>query len=135
LPPGVHRAQGEGMDSTITSTPFVLTAEAIRRLPVEGLGSIAGVKHRVVWRAEGSMAGVMIVDAGHRLGTHRHRANHHHMWVLDGHATILGVEVGPGSYAHVPSGVDHDIDASETEGCTIFYLYLPPGSSPGDADA
>jgi hypothetical protein len=46
--------------------------------------------------------------------------------VLEGSADILGVEVGPGSYAHIPNGVDHDIDASATDGCTVFYLYLRP---------
>jgi len=114
------------MDPTSASPPFVLTAEAIATLPVEGLGSIAGVSHRVVWRAESSMAGVMTIEGGHRLGLHRHRANQHHLWMLAGRARILGVEMGPGSYAHVPSGVDHDIDASDTTGCTLFYLYLPP---------
>jgi hypothetical protein len=116
------------MDSTISPAPLVLTAEAITRLPVERLGSIAGVTHQVVWRTESSTAGVMTVDAGHRRGVHRHRANHHHLWVLDGRATILGVAVGPGSYAHVPSGVDHDIDASETGGCTGPLSHLAPGS-------
>jgi quercetin dioxygenase-like cupin family protein len=116
------------MDAMIRSEPFVLTAGAIKALPLEPFGSIPGVTHRVLWRTENSTAGVMTVAAGHRLGTHRHRANHHHLWVLDGQAVILDVEVGAGSYAHVPSGVDHDIDASSTGGCTVFYLYLPPGS-------
>ena len=116
------------MDAMTMSEPFVLTAEAIKALPVEPFGSIAGVNHRVLWRTESSTAGVLTVEAGHRLGTHRHRANHHHLWVLDGRAVILDVEVGAGSYAHVPHGIDHDIDASETGGCTVFYLYLPPGS-------
>ena len=70
------------------------------------------------------MAGVLTVEAGHRLGPHAHRVNHHHLWVLNGRATILGTELGPGSYVHVPSGVEHDIDASSTGGCTVFYLYL-----------
>jgi mannose-6-phosphate isomerase-like protein (cupin superfamily) len=122
------------MDSTATSQAFVLTAEAISRLRVEALGSIVGVKHRVVWRTDRSMAGVMTVEGGHRLGTHRHRANQHHMWVLHGHARILGVEVGPGSYAYVPSGADHDIDASETEGCTVLYLYLSPDEETATPD-
>ena len=82
----------------------------------------------MIWHSNSSMAGVMSVEGGHRLGTHRHRSNLHHLWVLDGRATILGVEVGPGSYVHVPRGVDHDIDATETRGCTVFYLYLSPGA-------
>ena len=116
------------MDAKITSEPFVLTAEAIRELPVEGLGGIAGVTNRVLWRTGSSMAGVLTVAGGHRLGMHRHRANDHHMWLLDGRATILDVEVARGSYAHVPSGVDHDIDATDTDGCSVFYLYLSPPS-------
>lgn len=46
------------------------------------------------------------------------------MWVLEGHVTILGTELGPGFYVHIRSGVEHDIDASATDGCTVFYLYL-----------
>ena len=111
-------------DQATTTSPVVLTADAIAAIAPEPLGPIAGVSHRVVWRNEASMAGVMTVSAGHRLGTHRHRVNHHHIWVLEGHAVILGTEVGPGSYVHVPSGVGHDIDATGSEGCTIFYLYV-----------
>jgi quercetin dioxygenase-like cupin family protein len=109
---------------TTASKPVVLSPDAIAALPVEGLGSIQGVTHRVLWRTDTSMAGVMTVEAGHHLGAHAHRVNHHHMWVLDGKATILGSELGPGSYVHIPQGVEHDIDATTTDGCTVFYLYL-----------
>ena len=115
------------VEQLTTSEPVVLTAEAIATLAPEPLGAIEGVAHRVVWRNASSMAGVLTVQAGHRLGTHAHRANHHHMWVLEGHAVILDTEVGPGSYVHIPSRVDHDIDATASEGCTVFYLYLSPG--------
>jgi quercetin dioxygenase-like cupin family protein len=71
---------------------------------------------------------VLTVERGQCLGRHAHRVNHHHMWVLAGHATVLGTQVGPGSYVHVPAGVEHDIDATATEGCTVYYLYLTPGS-------
>ena len=57
-----------------------------------------------------------------------HIVNHHHIWVLKGRATILGDELGPGLYVHVPRGVAHDIDATKTDGCTVFYLYAHPGS-------
>lgn len=103
---------------------MVLERGTIAALPVVPLGTLEGVRHRVLWRSEESMAGVLTVEAGHRLGAHRHRVNHHHLWVLEGRATILGVELGPGSYVHIPSGVEHDIDASSTSGCTVYYLYL-----------
>lgn len=115
------------MEAVIPAAPTLLTPEAIRAIPPTALGTLGGVTHRVLWHSGTSMAGVLAVEAGHRLGTHAHRVNHHHMWVLDGRATILGTPVGPGSYVHVPSGIDHDIDATDTDGCTVFYLYLPPG--------
>jgi hypothetical protein len=27
---------------------------------------------------------------------------------------------------HIPSGIEHDIDATNTGGCTLFYLYARP---------
>jgi quercetin dioxygenase-like cupin family protein len=109
-----------------TMVPTVLTAAAVARLPVEPLGGLDGVSHRVLWRDDASMSGVLTVEAGHRLGTHAHRLNHHHIWVLEGRASILGETLGAGGYVHVPSGLDHDIDATATEGCTVLYLYLRP---------
>lgn len=116
------------METAFVSQPVVLTATEVEALPLEPLGHLSGVSHRIVWRDGTSMAGVMKVDAGQRLGPHAHRFNHHHLWVIAGSADILGTEVGPGSYVHIPMGIDHDIDASTTEGCTVFYLYAPrPG--------
>ncbi len=114
------------MESTKLQQPIVLTPEDIAALPVSALGSLSGVTHRVLWNNATSTAGVLTVEAGHRLGAHAHRVNHHHLWVLDGKSTILGTELGPGSYVHIPSGVEHDIDASSTQGCTVFYLYVQP---------
>jgi mannose-6-phosphate isomerase-like protein (cupin superfamily) len=115
--------------TAITPVPVVLTAEVIEALPEVPLAeSVPGVTHRVLWRDGTSMAGVMTVAAGHRLGLHAHRRNHHHIWVVEGEAEILGAKVGPGGYVHVPAGVDHDLDATATGGCTAFYLYLLPGA-------
>lgn len=108
--------------------PTVLTADAIAALPLEPLGDLEGVSHRVLWRDDTSMSGVLTVQAGHKLGTHAHRLNHHHIWVLDGEASILGKTLGAGAYVHVPSELDHDIDATSTEGCTVLYLYLRPAA-------
>ena len=115
------------MEAKVEQLPVVLTAEAIAAIPATPLGNLDGVVHRVLWRNEKSMAGVLTVEAGRRLGAHTHRVNHHHLWLLDGRATILGAELGPGSYVHVPNGIEHDIDASATDGCTVFYLYLRYG--------
>lgn len=112
-----------------TPAPVVLSAAAIEAIPAVPLdASIPGVTHRVLWQDGTSMAGLLTVAAGHRLGTHAHRRNHHHMWVIHGEAEIMGSVVGAGGYVHVPAGVDHDLDARSTGGCTVFYLYLLPGS-------
>ena len=107
--------------------PTVLSSAAIAALPMQPLGDLEGVSHRVLWRDDTSVSGVLTVEAGHRLGGHSHRRNHHHLWLLDGRATILGTELGAGSYVHIASGVDHDIDATSTGGCTVFYLYVRHG--------
>ena len=103
--------------------PVVLNARAIAELAEVPLGSLDGVMHRVLWTDGESASGVLTVAAGHRLGAHAHHANHHHMWVVSGRVEILGRELGPGGYVHIPVGVTHDIDATDTEGCTVFYLY------------
>jgi uncharacterized RmlC-like cupin family protein len=114
------------MDGTPVASPTVLTPAAIEMIPAEPLGRLEGVVHRVLWSDDGSMAGVLTVEGGRQLGRHAHRVNEHHMWVLAGGAEILGTHVGPGSYVHIPSGVEHDIDARSSHGCTVFYLYLRP---------
>jgi len=114
------------MTATILPPPVVLTDEDIDAIPPVQLGPSPGVTHRVLWCNEHATAGVLTVQAGARLGVHVHGATDHHLWVLQGHATILGRRLGPGSYAYEPSHVQHDIDASDTDGCTVFYLYLRP---------
>jgi quercetin dioxygenase-like cupin family protein len=115
------------MTTTTTTPPVVLVPEAIAALPLVPLAGVDGVMHRVLWSNEASMAGLMTVERGRHLGAHTHRTNHHHIWVIDGRATILDTDVVEGSYVHVPAGVEHDIDASATDGCTVLYLYLRQG--------
>jgi quercetin dioxygenase-like cupin family protein len=116
------------MEATIPTPATVLDAADVGRIPQVQLDGLAGVRHRVLWQDANSMAGVLTVEAGHRLGAHTHRRNHHHIWVLQGRADIGGSMLGEGSYAHIPAGVEHDIDATGTDGCTVFYLYILPGT-------
>lgn len=81
---------------TTQVVPVVLTPEAIEALPVEPLGQVEGVRHRVLWRDETSMSGVLTVDPGRNLGEHTHRRNHHHIWVIDGEPIVLGQRLRPG---------------------------------------
>jgi uncharacterized RmlC-like cupin family protein len=107
-----------------SGTTTVVTPAQRGNLPQTPLGNLEGVTNTVLWTDGTSMTGVLTVAGGHRLGHHRHRRHLHHMWVLDGEAVITGERVGPGTFVHVPTGVDHDIDATETGGVTVYYSYV-----------
>ena len=125
MPTDVARTRGTiGPDKAAT----VMSAAAIQGIPGQPLGAVQGTEHRVLWSDGKAMAGVLTVQAEHELGAHTHRENQHHFWVLSGQAEVLGETVGAGSYVHVPPGVEHNVDATGTDGCTVFYLYLPPGA-------
>lgn len=109
------------MDETLD--PIVLTAAAVLTLAEQPLGAIEGVAHRVLWTDGTSIAGRMTIAGGHHLGAHQHRRHAHHLWIIDGGVEILGALLGAGSYVHIPPGVEHDLDARTTEGCTVFYVY------------
>ena len=105
-------------------SPTVLTAAEVEAVPGTRLGTIEGVLNHVLWSDSEATSGWLIVRAGHHLGAHHHRAHDHHMWVLEGHAEIVDTKLAAGSYVHIPAGVVHDIDASATEGCKVYYLYV-----------
>jgi quercetin dioxygenase-like cupin family protein len=107
-----------------TEAAVVLDTAAIDRLPQQQLHGLRDVLTRVLWRSGGSLAGVIDVGAGEQLPGHAHPEGHHHVWVLSGTAKILGTAVGPGSYVHVPAGLDHAIEDVSAGGLTMFYLYL-----------
>jgi quercetin dioxygenase-like cupin family protein len=44
---------------------------------------------------------------------------------------MLGERVGPGTYVHVPAGVEHGIRAVGEGGSTVLYLYLREEATPG----
>lgn len=71
----------------------------------------------------------MRIRAGGRVEQHIHRRAHHHVWVVDGTVHLLGAALGPGSYAHIPAGVAHELTVDEVESDVMFfYVYEVPGS-------
>lgn len=112
------------MDTPLIIDSVVLDASAIAGLPAVRLKGLEAARSTLLWRSRGSAAGVMYVDPGGRLEPHCHGRAAHHMWVLQGHATVLGRQVGPGAYVHVPAGVDHGVSDVGKEGCGFFYLYI-----------
>ena len=108
----------------MTASPaIVLGPQEIDALPWNPLGDHTGVALQDLWTDGTSRTGVLRVDPGRRLGRHTHRRHHHDYWLVAGHADVLGRWLGPGSYVHIPAGVEHDIDATETEGCTVYFAY------------
>jgi len=82
------------------------------------------VDYKLLWRSGGSVAGLMRIAPGGSVSAHAHDRAHHHMWVVDGTAEMQGERVGPGTYLHIPAGIEHDIRDVGEDGCTLLYLYL-----------
>jgi oxalate decarboxylase/phosphoglucose isomerase-like protein (cupin superfamily) len=82
------------------------------------------VQYKLLWTSGWSVAGVMRVAANATLESHVHDGAHHHIWVIEGSAEMLGERVDPGSYVHVPPGVRHGIENVGPSGFSMLYLYL-----------
>ncbi|MBT8241948.1 MAG: cupin domain-containing protein [Acidimicrobiia bacterium] len=109
--------------------PEVFTAGEIDSIPAQPLGNLPGIENRLLFSDGKQMAGILTIAKGHTLGAHTHRDKQHHLLILDGEVDVLGKRVGNGAYVHIPPGFEHNIDATDTEGCSIFYLYqaMPSG--------
>jgi quercetin dioxygenase-like cupin family protein len=83
-----------------------------------------GVDYKLLWRSGKSVAGLMRIAPGAMVTPHTHDRSHHHIWVVEGTAEMLGEVVGPGTYVHIPASVDHSIRAVGDGPATMLYLYL-----------
>src|SRR5581483_7471051 len=101
--------------------PILLDADQVKALPDRRLPGMEATPTKLLWRSGDSVAGLLY------LSLHRHRYAHHHAWVVDGHCEVMGRIFGPGSYIHIPPGVDHDVLAAGPEGATVFYLFIDQG--------
>lgn len=113
--------QGEPGGVPVATLVTSAAADALSWHPLE---PYAGVDYKLLWRSGKSVAGLMRIAPGAEVTPHAHVRSHHHMWVLDGTAEMLGQRVGPGTYVHVPARVDHGIRAVGDGACTMLYLYL-----------
>ena len=113
---------------SIESKPEIFTARQVDSLPAQQLGHLSGIENRLLFSDGKQMAGILTIAKGHALGAHTHRDKQHHLLVLDGEADVLGKRVGNGAYVHIPPGFEHNIDATETEGCDLLPL---PGHANG----
>jgi quercetin dioxygenase-like cupin family protein len=108
----------------------LVTSAAATALPWKPLEPYAGVDHKLLWRSGKSVAGLMRIAPGDGVTPHAHVLSHHHMWVVDGMAEMLGERVGPGTYVHIPARVDHSVRAVGDDACTVLYLYLRDEAAP-----
>jgi mannose-6-phosphate isomerase-like protein (cupin superfamily) len=109
----------------------LVTSAAAAERAWHPLEPFEGVDYKLLWRSGKSVAGLMRVAPGGSVSLHAHVRAHHHMWVIDGSANMLGDRVGPGTYLHIPAGVEHGIHGVGEEGCTVLYLYLRDESASG----
>jgi hypothetical protein len=104
------------------SPAVMLDAATVDGLKWKQLSGMEHARSKLLWRAGDSVAGIMEVGPYEQIPGHAHAGSHHHMWILSGHCTVLGSELGPGGYAHIPAGVDHGIAGVGADGCQFFYL-------------
>lgn len=112
------------MDTKLALDAVVRHAGDIDGLPAVRLKGLEAARSKLLWRSGPSVAGLMDVDPHGSLEPHRHTRAAHHLWVLEGHATICDERVGPGAYVHVPAGVEHGVVHAGAEGCRLFYLFI-----------
>jgi mannose-6-phosphate isomerase-like protein (cupin superfamily) len=105
----------------------VVDGAAIALRPWLPLPGFEGVTYKLLWQSGKSVAGIMRIAPDGEVSSHAHQRSHHHLWVIDGSAEMLGRRVAQGSYVHVPAGVEHGITAPGVNGCTVLYLYLREG--------
>ncbi len=127
--------RGEGAHGGGAMAPHatLVTAAAGDALPWQPLNPYDGVDYKLLWRSGSSVAGLMRIAPSAMVTPHAHVASQHHMWVVDGSVEMLHEVVGPGTYVHIPAGVDHSLRAVGDRPATVLYLYLREESGPGEA--
>lgn len=114
---------GSPVDASTRTDQVVATAEHIAGLPRREVRDCPGVHERVLWSSGVQVAGVMEFPPGAVMPEHTHHTHSHHIWVTEGSMAVLGQTLTAGSYAHVPPGVPHEVDAGP-QGCTLFYVFM-----------
>jgi hypothetical protein len=112
------------MTVTSTPTPTVYDATEVAALEWLPFPDHEGVEYKLLWSSGWSVAGLMRIRGGAVLRPHVHAGAHHHLWVQEGDAEVLGRTVGPGSYLHIPAGVLHGITKIGPGMFSMLYLYL-----------
>lgn len=86
---------------------LILDASQVRARAQQRVEGPAGVRRAILWEQGGSTAGLLWVDPDTRMDEHTHEQHCHHIWILEGTASVLGRDLEAGSYAFVAKGVPH----------------------------
>jgi uncharacterized RmlC-like cupin family protein len=117
-------AMTESARSEAPPMATLVTRAASDALAWHPLEPFDGIDYKLLWRSGKSVAGIMRIPPGAEVSLHTHDHWHHHMWVIEGTAEMLGERVGAGTYVHIPAGVEHGVRDIAEDGCSMLYLYL-----------
>lgn len=130
------------MSSSTTRQPrddrgklVLLTADEVQQRRWKPLDDQPGVTHTVLWRSGDVVIGMIRLEPGAENPEHVHQAAHHHFFLLQGEATIVGRRLQAGGYAHIPPGEAHGVTDVGPDGVTFFYSYRPLELAPAGSDS
>lgn len=104
---------------------MVLAASDVDAIAWEPMAEQPGVVSKLLWRSGDVAIGLIRVEAGAERAAHVHHSAHHHIWVVDGAATMVGEPLTAGSYVYIPPGVRHEVTGVGPLGVTFLYTYRP----------
>lgn len=109
-------------------TLFALSKDMVAKLPWEPFVASAEIDNKMLYVADGVVAGLLRLRPNARELTHLHFHGEHHLLVLSGTVVIDDTELTEGSYLHVPSRLPHTLRDGGT-GSTAFYVFVPSPES------
>jgi mannose-6-phosphate isomerase-like protein (cupin superfamily) len=105
-------------------TLFALSRTMVDDLPWEPFVGSLDIDVKMLYVADGVVAGLLRLQPGARELTHLHFHGEHHLWVLSGAVVVDDTELVEGSYLHVPSRLAHTIRDGGA-GSLAFYVFVP----------
>lgn len=103
-------------------TLYLVPRQRIADLAWEKFPGSSGVEHRVLYRDEGTVAGLLRLHPGAGELTHLHLHGEHHLWVLGGTVSVDDTTLPADSYMHVPSRLTHRV-VDTGAGSLLFYVF------------
>lgn len=103
-------------------TLFLVPRQRLVDLPWEPFPGAEGVVHKVLYRDDRTVAGLLRLHPGTHEPKHLHIHGEHHLWVLGGSVTVDDTVLPADSYLHVPGRLNHRL-ADMGAGSLLFYVF------------